>query len=82
MELIEQPAKPVQLTYYQTMRDVMGPFMVDQTIRQAVQHCWLALPESERRIEKVEQEIQRLVRRALEDFKQDMAAFGFPESNA
>jgi hypothetical protein len=74
----EQP-RPVQgmQTHAKGMRDLMGPFMVDQAIRQAITHCWMMLPEEQRSAEKVEQEMQRLVQRALEDFKEDVASFGF-----
>jgi hypothetical protein len=45
-------------------------------------HCWLMLPEAQRNYQTDEQEIQRLEERALDDFKQDVAAFRFaaPES--
>ncbi len=59
------------------VRNVMGPFLVDNAIRQAIQHCWMVLPEKERTVKKVEQEIRRLVDRALEDFREDTAAFDY-----
>jgi len=62
-----------------TMQDVIGPLTVDQHIRQAIQHCWMALPEEERSLERVEQEIVRLVWRALKDVREDATAFGFAE---
>jgi len=60
-----------------SMREMMGPLMVDQVIRQAVQHCWMSLPEDERSPERVEQEILRLVHRVLQDMREDAAVFGF-----
>jgi hypothetical protein len=41
----------------------------------------MALPEEERSPERVEQEILRLVQRALKDMKEDAAAFGFSKGN-
>jgi DNA-directed RNA polymerase specialized sigma24 family protein len=54
--------------------------MVDQTIRQAIMHCWMMLPEEERSLERVEKEIFRLVQRALQDLKEDITAFELPEA--
>ena len=64
-----------------SMREFMGPLMVDNAIRNAIHHCWMALPEEERSPERVEQEILRLVQRALKDMKEDAAAFGFSKGN-
>lgn len=61
------------------LRDVMGPLMVDQAIRQALQQCWMALPEKERTPDRVEHEILRVVHRALRDMREDAAAFGFSQ---
>ena len=60
-----------------SMREMIGPLMVDQVIRQAIQQCWMSLPEDERSPERVEQEILRLVHRALQEMREDAAAFGF-----
>lgn len=60
-----------------SLRSVMGPFGVDQAIRQAISSCWQMLPEQERSVEKVEKEIIRLVQRALQEFKEDTEAFRF-----
>lgn len=59
------------------MREMLGPLGVDQAVRTAITQCWMMLPESERSPERVEKEIRRLVQRALEDMKEDAAAFGF-----
>ncbi len=58
------------------MQDTMGPLIVDQIIRQAVQYCWMALLKEEYSSERVEQEILRLVQRVLDDMKEDAVAFG------
>lgn len=79
----EQPSQlqssSVKLVSGTTMRDMMGPLMVDQAIRQAIQHCWMMLPEEERSADKVEEEIIRLVQRALKDLREDAVAFGFSD---
>lgn len=62
-----------------TSQNAKTPFTVDQTIRQAIQECWLLLPEEERSAAKVEEEIIRLVQRALKDLREDAAAFGFSD---
>lgn len=62
-----------------TTRAFMGPLMVDQAIRQAIMHCWMALPEEQQSTENVEKEIMRLVKRALKDLQEDAGAFGFPQ---
>ncbi len=53
-----------------------GPGHVDQTIRQAIQACWMALPKDKRNVEEVESQVRRLVDRALEDLREDRQAFG------
>ncbi len=59
------------------MDDVFfGPQHVDQSIRQAVQFCWLCLPKSKRNSAQLEKQIQRIVNRALRDFRKDLKAFG------
>jgi hypothetical protein len=61
------------------MRDMMGPNMVDQAVRQAISHCWMMLPEGKKTVAVLEREIRRLVERALRDLKEDMEAFGITE---
>jgi hypothetical protein len=58
------------------MQEMFGPGHVDQTVRQTIQACWMALPKDRRTIEEVEKQIRRIVERALNDFREDAAAFG------
>jgi hypothetical protein len=58
------------------MRDMMGPGMVDQSIRHAISHCWMIMPEDRKTPERVAAEIRRIVERALKDFQDDATAFG------
>ena len=58
------------------MADFFGPHQVDQTIRQALQFCWMSLPNDRRTPEEVDKQFRRLVDRALKDFREDREAFG------
>lgn len=58
-------------------RDMMGPLIVDQSLRQAIMHCWMMLPNDQRSPENVEREMTRLLKRALEDMREDAASFGY-----
>jgi hypothetical protein len=52
-----------------------SPAHVDHMVRQAIQHCWAVLPKERRSVPEVEQQIRRMVERALKDFADDQAAF-------
>jgi hypothetical protein len=58
------------------MREMMGPQHVDQSIRMAIQHCWMMLPDAKKSVAGLEAEIRRIVDRALKDFKDDAQSFG------
>ena len=58
------------------MAEFFGPEQVDQFVRQAVQFCWRALPQKRRTTKELEKQMQRLLKRALKDFREDRAAFG------
>jgi hypothetical protein len=58
------------------MASFFGPAHVDHTIRQALQHCWMALPKNRRTPEELERQVRRIVERALKDFREDSEAFG------
>jgi hypothetical protein len=64
------------------MRDMMGPGHVDQSIRMAIQHCWMMLPDEKKNAAGLETEIRRLVDRALKDFKEDAQAFAIKLGDA
>ena len=61
------------------MREMFGPGHVDQSVRSAIQACWMALPKERRTVEEVEKEIRRLVERALSNLHEDVASFGRPK---
>jgi len=58
------------------MADLFGPGQVDQSVRQAIQVCWMALPKERRNGDELERQIRRIVERALKDFREDSDAFG------
>jgi hypothetical protein len=60
----------------------MGPFAADQGIRQAISMLWMMLPQEKKTLEQLEQEMRRLVDRALRDLKEDAQAFGIPLPSA
>ena len=57
------------------MHKLFGPGQVDQMIRQAIQFCWMALPNDRRNLDEVASQIRRIVDRALRDLKEDGEAF-------
>lgn len=61
------------------MAEMFGPGYVDQTVRAAVQACWMALPKERRNVEEVGTEMRRLTERALSNLREDIAAFGGPK---
>jgi hypothetical protein len=57
------------------MRSVMGPGQVDQHLRQTMQMCWMMLPDNKRTVDEVEKQIGRLLKRAIEDMREDADTF-------
>ena len=60
----------------QKMADFFGPGQVDQTVRQAVHLCWMALPRERKNADELEKQVRRIVDRALKDFREDCEQFG------
>lgn len=58
------------------MADFFGPGQVDQTVRQAIHFCWMALPKDRKTADELEKQIRRIVDRALKDFREDSEQFG------
>ncbi len=58
------------------IKDMFGPGAVDQAIRSAIQICWMGLPKEKKNIDEVEQQIRRLVDRALKNAREDASEFG------
>ena len=61
---------------FEKLSQTFGPEHVDQSIRQAVEFCWMGLPKERRTADEVEKQIRRIVDRALRDFRDDRQAFG------
>ena len=60
----------------QMMAAMMGPGHVDQSIRMAVHHCWMMLPEDKKTSAELERQLKRILERAIADFTEDMKEFG------
>ena len=58
------------------MRRMFGPGQVDQQLRQAIQFCWMMLPQNKRTVEEVEKQLRRMLDRAIKDMRKDLNAFG------
>ena len=61
---------------FDKMRDLFSPAQVDQSVRQALQLCWMMLPQDKRNVDELEQQFRRIVDRALENMREDDQAFG------
>ncbi len=61
------------------MRSMFGAGQVDQSVRQAIQMCWMMLPDGSRTVGEVEKQFRRIVDRAIKDLREDSDAFGLPK---
>jgi hypothetical protein len=61
------------------MRAMFHPGQVDQSVRMAIQMCWMMLPEEGKTIDELEKQFRRIVDRALKDLREDADAFGLPK---
>ena len=57
-------------------REMFGPGQPDSMIRQAIQYCWMMLPKEKKTVKDVESLVRKLMERALQNFREDMEAFG------
>lgn len=57
------------------MAEIFGPGQVDQTVRQAIHFCWMALPKERKNTDELEKQVRRIVDRALRDFREDSEQF-------
>ena len=64
---------------FDRMRDFLSPAQVDQSVRQALQFCWMSLPQARRSADDLEREFRRIVDRAIRDFREDSSAFSMGE---
>ena len=56
--------------------EFFGSGQIDQLVRNAIQLCWMALARNSRTPDELRKQIERLVNRALEDFREDLGVFG------
>lgn len=57
------------------IRSLFGPGQVDQTIRNAIQICWMMLPDEKKTPDDLEKAIREIVDRAIQDFREDANRF-------
>lgn len=58
------------------MRGLFSPAQVDQSIRQALQMCWMMLPPDNRNVDELERQFRRIVDRALQNMRDEDDTFG------
>ncbi len=58
------------------MRRMFGPAQMDVFIRQAIQVCWMMLPNDKKTVDELEKQLRRIVERAIKDLREDADAFG------
>ena len=61
---------------FDKMREFFSPAQVDQSVRQALQMCWMMLPKDKRNADELENQFRRIVNRAFKDMREDDQAFG------
>ena len=49
------------------MQELFSPSQIDQSVRQALQMCWMMLPQDKRTVAEVETQFRRIVDRAIKD---------------
>ena len=60
----------------EAFRQMMGPGAVDQSMRQAVQFCWMSLPPERRKLDALEKEVRFLIDPIFRDMREDAARVG------
>jgi hypothetical protein len=61
------------------MRAMFSPSQIDQSVRQAMQFCWMMLPDNAKTVDELEKQFRRIVDRAIKDLREDADAFGLPK---
>ncbi|QDV15619.1 hypothetical protein Pan153_02350 [Gimesia panareensis] len=74
--MVFQPLDPGDEESFDKMRDFFSPTQVDQSVRHALQLCWMMLPRDKRNAAELEREFRRIVDRALANLREDDQAFG------
>ena len=58
------------------VRRMLGPGAADNHLRQAVQFCWMCLPEGSRTLEGLERDVRRRIDRIFREMHEDEAQGG------
>ncbi len=61
---------------FDKLREFLSPAQLDQSVRQALQMCWMMLPKDKRCVDEVERQFRRIVERAISNLREDDREFG------
>jgi hypothetical protein len=70
-EPINMPANHDPEAAMRMIETTRGPALVDHSIRQAIEQCWVIMPPHKQNAAAVSSEIRRIVGRALRDLEAD-----------
>ena len=73
---MERGLRPGDEETAKAMAEMFGPGQVDQTIRQALQYCWLSLPKDRKNLDEWEKQVRRIFERAVRDYREDSTQLG------
>lgn len=59
------------------MRMIQGPGHVDDSIRNAIQQRWAALPDDRKNYDELESQMLRMLKRAIQNLREDDSCFGW-----
>jgi hypothetical protein len=60
---------------FNNMMAMLGPGQIDQAIRQAIQTCWMMLPDDKKTMDELESKIRHVFERAIANFREDFETF-------
>ena len=70
-----QEFNPKDEESFDKLKEFFNPSQVDHSVRQALQMCWMMLPNDRRNVDELEKQFRRIVDRALRDLREDGKAF-------
>ena len=59
----------------EAFRRMLGPGALDQSVRHALQLCWMLLPNETKSADEAERVFREIVDRAIKDMREDQARF-------
>jgi hypothetical protein len=70
--------EPEKRPDFDAMRSMFGPGQVVQSIRLAIQMCWMMLPASKKTPDELESTLRKIFDRAILNFREDSETFRNP----